>query len=565
MLYRSSSLKIGLLDNGAHSLKRGFEMWFQWKDSGDAWLLKESVIWVHHGIELLLKQLLVQTNEFLVFQDVNKAVERLGILRKKPGMEDAGVLDLFENDDKVMSVGFRNLIERTAITLPIDELSDGAFLRRKIDQLTRYRNKIVHFSVELNVVEISSLLSDTLNPLLSLLAENVKDQKFVLKAIPEIRRLVQPIDSYLDSMRREMVGSAIEATKEAISPEGNGKAGAVIQAVGTGLNTTLVMYMETILKLDFLEGNPIILLVDRRIYIDQLLSHILFHKESGLSVAVAETVEHFSQILLENLHDVILWTVQSFEPDILKRAKSYLIVLYKLCAVPNKLFSIPSNCTYILFSNTFKKLPHEMHGGVIANYDLRQAISDDVLKPFSVVVRKLWPIVNRDFNQFGLKDRISGRGKNLSDIGFAYLRACAEFIVENFESRRENLGGKAVVIVRDVVSAKCLEKCIFDIRPNWKSDEISERIASAISSANPQDKIRFLDIFKEKDDPASLMIGTGEIFTGYDNSFIYTVYITCDISNKLQNVLAGMVSRCNLVDNNGLIVDLFGVQWMTVG
>ena len=42
-------------------------MWSKGRKKGDALLLKEAIIWIHHGIELSLKQLLVQTNEYLVF------------------------------------------------------------------------------------------------------------------------------------------------------------------------------------------------------------------------------------------------------------------------------------------------------------------------------------------------------------------------------------------------------------------------------------------------------------------------------------------------------------------
>ena len=71
MIDQTNNLEIGLLDNGSHSLKRDYEVWSQWGESRDNWLLKESAIWIHHWIELLFKQLIVQANEFLVFQDVN--------------------------------------------------------------------------------------------------------------------------------------------------------------------------------------------------------------------------------------------------------------------------------------------------------------------------------------------------------------------------------------------------------------------------------------------------------------------------------------------------------------
>ena len=59
-----SSLSIGLLDNCYHSLKRGYELWNivnernvrNERNADDGWLLKESIIWVHHGIELAKKK-----------------------------------------------------------------------------------------------------------------------------------------------------------------------------------------------------------------------------------------------------------------------------------------------------------------------------------------------------------------------------------------------------------------------------------------------------------------------------------------------------------------------------
>jgi hypothetical protein len=187
------SLRIGLLDNSCHSLQRGYELWNKGQQTQDVWTLKESIIWIHHGVELALKQLLVQTNEYLVFEKVDEAVRKLAHLRRQPGMSSADVLNLFDRDDTVISVGFRRLIQRTAVMLDITGLAEGAPLRTYVDELTRYRNKLVHFSVELNIAEITSLLSDLLEPLLELLEREVDDVDFVQNCIPEIRRRAQPV------------------------------------------------------------------------------------------------------------------------------------------------------------------------------------------------------------------------------------------------------------------------------------------------------------------------------------------------------------------------------------
>jgi hypothetical protein len=221
MANQTPSLRIGLLDNSVHSLKRGYEMWGQWRKTEDAWLLKESVIWVHHGIELALKYLLVQTNEILVFDKVDEAIIQLGNLRKQEGMSNAGAIDLFDQNDSVISVGYKNLINRAAVALSIPELATNQLLRSQIDQLTKYRNKIVHFSIELDIAIVSDLLSEILEPFLSMLAREVKDENFRNRSIHEIRKAAQPVLEFAEQLNLEIVDKAIKATIDALPPRGN--------------------------------------------------------------------------------------------------------------------------------------------------------------------------------------------------------------------------------------------------------------------------------------------------------------------------------------------------------
>jgi len=127
---------------------RGYEFWDDWQKTGDNWILKESIFWIHHGVELALKQLLVRKDEFLVFEDIDVAVTALATLRKKPGMKNAGVLELFEHPDGVTSVTFQKLLERCAVMINLTELAEGEPLRSKIEELSNYRNKLAHFSVK---------------------------------------------------------------------------------------------------------------------------------------------------------------------------------------------------------------------------------------------------------------------------------------------------------------------------------------------------------------------------------------------------------------------------------
>ena len=192
-------LSIGLLENCCHSLKRGYELWNQGNERKDGWLLKEAVIWIHHGIELALKQLLVQSNEYLVFEKIDEAVEKLSKLRRStPASGNTlGALDLFEEENPAFSVGFNKLIERTAIMLGLSELEKASDLRSKIDALTKFRNKIVHFAVKLNPEEVASLLGEILEPFLQLLEREIENSNFVNVCIPEIREKAAPVQRKL--------------------------------------------------------------------------------------------------------------------------------------------------------------------------------------------------------------------------------------------------------------------------------------------------------------------------------------------------------------------------------
>jgi hypothetical protein len=203
MNQQTPSLRIGLLENCYHSLKRGYELWGEGQRKQDAWLLKEAIIWIHHGIELGIKQLLVQTNEYLVFEDVDKAVKQLTNLRKQN--PDVSVLDLFEQENPAFSVSFHKAVERAAVMLNLDDLSEKNKLRTNIDELTKYRNKIVHYSINIDFDMIVALLSETMTGFLDLLTTAINDENFSEVHIQEIRQAALPLTKRFLLLEKEAI------------------------------------------------------------------------------------------------------------------------------------------------------------------------------------------------------------------------------------------------------------------------------------------------------------------------------------------------------------------------
>jgi len=201
-----SSLSIGLLDNCYHSLKRGYELWNivnerndrNERNADDGWLLKESIIWVHHGIELALKKMLAQVNECFIFEklDDEKFWRALGKYKKNnkdyidiEATNNISIIHLFNEDVDSKSISFTQALTRAVLMLDIEELSaqpNKTDFRKNIDRLTNYRNRLIHFSLDLNIDEVTVLLGELLEPLLTLLKTHIKDSNFIDNYLPKI-------------------------------------------------------------------------------------------------------------------------------------------------------------------------------------------------------------------------------------------------------------------------------------------------------------------------------------------------------------------------------------------
>ena len=93
----SNIFKISLRENGAHSLWRGIESFDEFDNSQNKMMLKDAIMFLHHGVELLMKEVLVSNSPFLIFEDLRSASKKqkqadklgLGIFsRKSPKNRD---------------------------------------------------------------------------------------------------------------------------------------------------------------------------------------------------------------------------------------------------------------------------------------------------------------------------------------------------------------------------------------------------------------------------------------------------------------------------------------------
>ncbi|MGR5412847.1 DEAD/DEAH box helicase family protein [Vibrio astriarenae] len=541
MAEKISSLNIGLLENGAHSLKRGYEIWKEWDTTKEHWYLKESVIWVHHGIELLLKQLLVQSNEFLLFSDVDKAVKKLSNLRKKKGMENAGTLELFENDDSAISVGFSNLIERAAVALLINELSKGEELRNLIDNLTKYRNKIVHFSVEIDVGEISSLLYSIAKPLLKLLSREVNDHNFKHVIIPDIQRSLAPIKNYINHIQEEAAYNAAVLTRNCIDNPHKNKIGIIHQVSGTGMSHTLASYLYSVTRLINTPNLSIIILTDRKDIAQQIgqrLSDSFIVRDFTMKNNI-KTNEPPTQ-----KKTITITTVQKLIHNNVKLDGNTLLIGYNLNSIPKKFEHLLSNTSKILFSSIFSDNLSKFFGTIISKYSYQQAIQESILLPIAVTT-------------YDIQD--DENAKSYTDL----LLTISKAIISDIED--DELGYKAIVIVKDKASSELLMNEISNLSSQWKNENRKSLFVSSSSSANNADQVRsVINDFDRELHTHAILIGTGQSIAGNPQIRADRAYLSCCVSPATQQKVIEKISGVKEGKYYAQVIDFAGSDWSKI-
>jgi hypothetical protein len=156
----NDEFRITLLENGIHSLERGFESVDGYlRKEEDEFLLKEAILFIHHGIELLLKQLLAQESRFLIFSDLRNVVKR------QREANQTGT-DIFSLENPPHTISYPEAIERVDAFLDVPELTHQ--LQRDLRELNQLRNRLEHYAIKTDKVKMVRLLSKIRVPLLRL-------------------------------------------------------------------------------------------------------------------------------------------------------------------------------------------------------------------------------------------------------------------------------------------------------------------------------------------------------------------------------------------------------------
>ncbi|GIX60548.1 hypothetical protein BPADB04_55780 [Bacillus paranthracis] len=146
-------MKFTLLDNGADSLKSAYENLESLKDiaEGGEHRLKDAVIFLNHGVELLLKLILKEHSPSLMFEKINDYLEAKKKLKKT---EDAKTV--FDINKKLKTVSLLEALTRVEYLCDID-IPDN--FRGSILYVNQIRNQFMHYEVELGEHETETLVT----------------------------------------------------------------------------------------------------------------------------------------------------------------------------------------------------------------------------------------------------------------------------------------------------------------------------------------------------------------------------------------------------------------------
>lgn len=219
-------MKLNFLNSGIDSLKKGFENLYRYESINYSnsssrakekrfYFLKDAILFIQHGIEILFKSILNQHSEYLLFSQIDSNVKK-ALLQKK----ERNLNSVFESDlkNKIHTVTFFESIERLK-TLPSVEISKS--LENRLIELESYRNIIMHSEPYLNESQINKTLdglSDDLDIFFmknigskyktisgySLLIKNIKKYKSLLKH-KELQLKIHSIDTIVKSLKHSNI------------------------------------------------------------------------------------------------------------------------------------------------------------------------------------------------------------------------------------------------------------------------------------------------------------------------------------------------------------------------
>lgn len=410
------------------------------------------------------------------------------------------------------------------------------------------------------------------------------------------------------------VNKAVLSTVEAV--EGDGRAGVVWHTQGSGKSLEMEWYAGKIMRHPAMENPTIVVLTDRNDLDDQLFDDTFAASRPGAPLpekpVQAGTRDELKSLLNKRQSGGIVFsTIQKFGlskeekdagtsfPTLSERVN--IVVMVDEAHRSNYDFvdgfarhlrdGLP-NATYIGFTGTpiesQDKSTRNVFGDYIDVYDLTQAVADGAtVKVFYEprlakveLPREALESLDDAFAQATsgsedeAKERLKSRWAQIEAIvgSDKRIKELAADVVAHWETRKEALAGKAIIVAMSRRIAVALHDEIARLRPDWVTDDdTTGRIkvvitGSAADDATMQPHIRSKEALralknraKDPSDSLEVVIVRDMWLTGFDSPAMHTMYV--DKPMKGANLMQA-IARVNRTFKDkpaGLVVDYLGI------
>lgn len=414
------------------------------------------------------------------------------------------------------------------------------------------------------------------------------------------------------------VNAAIESTVQASGPFGDRRGGVVWHTQGSGKSFEMVFYAAKIMRDPRMSNPTLVFITDRNDLDDQLFGET-FAPARILpeTPSQAETRQDLRSKLKRASGGIIFSTLQKFRPGedgdenpVLTDRRNVIVIADEAhrsqygfseyldskgqlrAGLAKHLRDALPGATYLGFTGTpiesNDKSTRSVFGDYVDVYDLTRAVEDgatvrifyeprlikvelpeDELKNLDELADEITEQVEED-----AATAAKSRWSRLEAIVGADARLVieAQFIVDNWEKRREAAFGKGMIVVMSRRIAVKLYEKIVALRPEWHSDDPTQgkiKVVMTGSAADPaefqphiHDKQTRRDLklrAKNPDDSLELVIVRDMWLTGFDAPSMHTMYVDKPMRGAGLMQAIARVNRTFRDKSGGLIIDLVGI------
>lgn len=193
-------MQISLLQNGLHSLNKGYLLIKDYElckeiELTKYYLLKDAILSIHHGVEILMKECLRKKNEFLIFSNIDNAVKDAYKEKRQKKLDDIFMTTKIKD---VHLVTYEEAINRMEAFSDIELKKD---LKEALIKLNKYRNIITHSGIYLEPIEVLETIYLLSHSLDFYFEEILSDEYEISGGYINLKKAILSLDEYSETVK----------------------------------------------------------------------------------------------------------------------------------------------------------------------------------------------------------------------------------------------------------------------------------------------------------------------------------------------------------------------------